>query len=443
MSRVGASIAGFVLILSGCTYYNSVYNAGRLFAEAEGHRRAGRDSISELQYLDVIRKTGQAYRARPQSEWAAEALFLLGRSRLRLGELRAAGAALEEAATRADDPVLRSDVQVYVAVVRAGLGDETGALERVNDALEKPLEGAALADAHLLRGRLLLAGAHSDQGWWDLDRASEINPAVRVEAGLERLSWSIRLGHDVRARWAIDGLLAYAEGGARLDTIVSLVRGASERWGPRSAAKLLAGADSSKWERTARGRIELERARLLHAAGDTAAAAEHAWRVAGGLGASAAEARLQLAAWQIERSRTLAELYAVRSILLPVSGNRQAARTLATVDELEMYTAVGLEEPLGWFAAAEVARDRLGADYLARGLFLAYADGAPKDLWAPKALLAALEVTPHEGDRAWLRGRLGSHADSPYVLAAFGRPAAGFEALEEELEVRLRALPGR
>lgn len=436
-------IIGCVLIVSGCSYYNSIYNAERLFAEAEGHRRAGRDSLSEARYLDVIRKTGQAYRARPDSEWADEALFLLGRSQWRLGELRAAGAALEEALIRTDDPVLRSEILLYSAAVFAELGDDMAALRQANAALEGPLEGGALAEAHLLRGRLLLADGHVDQGWADLDRARAIDPSVRVEAGLEQLRWGVLHDDAERSRRAIDGLLAHVDGGVRFDTIVATVRTARDRWGARRAAELLAGADSSKWHRTARGRITLERARLLDAAGDAAAATELAWRVAAGLGESAAEARLQLASWQIERSRDISEVYAVRSILLPAGGDPRVESILSAVEELEMYAALGLEEPLGWFAAAEVARDRLGAHYPARGLFLAYADGAPEDPWAAKALLAALAVSPGEGDRAWLRGRLEAHRDSPYVLAAQGRPAAGFEALEERLDVRLKALARR
>jgi len=433
-------MVGCTLIVTGCSYHNSIYNAERLFAEAEGHRRAGRDSISEARYLDVIRKTGQAYRARPDSEWADEALFLLGRSRLRLGELRAAGAALEEALARTDDPLLRSGILLYSAAVFADLGDEAVALERVDAALEGSLVDSDRAEAHLLRGRLLLAEARVEQGWDDLDMARELDPAVRVEAGLEQLRWSVLHDDVQRSRDAISGLLAHANGDARLDTITATVHTARDRWGARRAAQLLAGADSSKWRRTARGRIALERARLLDEAGDTAAAAEQAWRVAAGLGASAAEARLQLAQWQIERSRDISEVYAVRAILLPVGDDPRVELILDAVQELEMYAALGLEEPLGWFAAAELARDRLGADYPARGLFLAYVDGAPEDPWAAKALLAALAISPGEGDRAWLRGRLETHRDSPYVLAAQGEPAAGFEALEEELDVRLKAL---
>jgi hypothetical protein len=90
-----------------------------------------------------------------------------------------------------------------------------------------------------------------------------------------------------------------------------------------------------------------------------------------------------------------------------------------------------------------VARERLGAPVLARGLFLAYADTDPTDRWAPKAVLGALSVASNEVDRSWLRRRLEAHRDSPYVQAAFGRPASGFEDLEEELRVRLSEIAAR
>jgi hypothetical protein len=102
-----------------------------------------------------------------------------------------------------------------------------------------------------------------------------------------------------------------------------------------------------------------------------------------------------------------------------------------------------LDDPLGWFAAAEVSRNRLEAPILARGLYLAYADTDPMDPWAPKALLAALSVALDEADRSWLRGRLEAHGDSPYVQAARGSSVAGIESLEEELQERLREIVSR
>ncbi len=440
MRPVGASVAGSLLLVLGCSYHNVVYNARILYAEAEAHRRAGRDSMSIATYRDVVQKTGTAYRARPNEGWADDALLLLGRSHLRLGNLGEARGALEEAGDITDDPTVRAEVLVYLAVAWAEGGDREGALQSVNAALDGSLEGAGGAEAHLLRGRLMLAAERPDQGWWDLDRAVELSREVRVEAGLTRLEWGVREGDLQRSRSAIEGLFGYAEGGARVDTVRALVDGAEARWGAWTVADLLEPVDRSAWDRTARGRMALHRAGLLHVAGDSAGAMGQALRVAAGLGESAAEARLLMASWRLAEAEDLAQVYGVRVILLPAGADARVRDVLEAIDDVEANAGKGLDDPLGWFAAAEVARDRLGAGYLARGLFLAYADAAADEPWAAKALLAALEVAPDEPDRSWIRERLEAHPDSPYVLAAHGGTAAGFEALEEELEVRLRGL---
>jgi len=119
------------------------------------------------------------------------------------------------------------------------------------------------------------------------------------------------------------------------------------------------------------------------------------------------------------------------------------ALLLDALAALTDFTSVGLTDPIAWFAAAEIARDDLEARALARGLFLAYANADPDDPWVPKALLAALAVMSDAADRAWLLGRLETHSVSPYVLAAQGMPAPGFEALEEDLAQRMREMKNR
>ncbi|HSW29304.1 MAG TPA: hypothetical protein VLH75_07400, partial [Longimicrobiales bacterium] len=157
----------------------------------------------------------------------------------------------------------------------------------------------------------------------------------------------------------------------------------------------------------------------------------------------AADARLELAAWQVARARDLVEVRYALPLLLPSVGTPAVARRVERLQGMIGLAERGFEEPLAWFAAGEVARDDLGAPALARGLFLAYADGAPSDPWVPKALLAALGVSDDEADREWLRGRLEGRGDSPYVLAARGEPALGLEALEEELARRLEPMRTR
>jgi len=150
---------------------------------------------------------------------------------------------------------------------------------------------------------------------------------------------------------------------------------------------------------------------------------------------------MELAAWQLGEARALLEIRDVLSVLLPGVEDERVARLVEHVQGMMYLTEQGFSDPLAWFAAAEMARDDLGAPELARGLFLAYADAAPGEPWVPKALLAALAVSEREGDRAWLRGRLEGEAGSPYVLAARGEPALGLEALEEELARRLEPMP--
>lgn len=443
MSRFGALLVGAAAILSGCTYYNTLYNAERLYREAERHRRAGRDSLAVPLYRDVVRRTAEAYRARPNDERAPRLLLLLARARLQVGELGAARSALEEAARTARERGLRSEIGVDLALVEARLGQEDAATVRLDSVLADTALGSdARGRALLLRGALSAAAGGSSRVWSDLDSAASA-PGLAAEVGLERLALSVRRGELERARDAAAALLAVPEAGERLDTVTSLGRAAAERWGPRVAAQLFAAADTSRWVPPARGRIRLERARLLFAAGDTAAAIAVARAVTAERGEAGAEARLALADWRLRGARDLGAAAAVRGILLPAAAHPEVARRLGALAQLERLAGLGLDEPLGWFAAAELARDRLGAPVLARGLFLAYADFDSSAPWAAKALLAALDVSADESDREWLRGRLEAHRDSPYVLAARGGSPAGFAALEEELDVRLREITAR
>ncbi|HSH76861.1 MAG TPA: hypothetical protein VLA09_14325 [Longimicrobiales bacterium] len=441
MSRLGAALVAAALF-PACTFYNTIYNTERLYEAAEQDRRAGRDSLARVRYGEVISRTADAYRGRPTDERAARTLLLLGRAQVRVGDAAAARLTLEEAALRAEEPGLRAKALVYLALALARLGEEREALHRLEEALSASPTPEALAEAHLLRGSLLLERRSTDDGWSDLAVAGA-DPGIGVDAGVEQLKLAVRHAEWERALDAAAGLLGDRAAGERFDTIAILVRAAVDRWGAARVAGLLAASARSRWEQTPRGRVLLLRAKLLHEAADTTAALDEAWAVASGRGPAATEARLLIAGWRLRTTLDIGAADAVRSILLPVGDDPDADAMVGALDDLDRYSALGLDEPLGWFAAAEVARDRLAAPGLARGLFLAYADTDPSDPWAPKALLAALDVAQDEEDRSWLRGRLEEHVASPYVRAAQGTPLAGFEVLEEELSVRLSEITGR
>ena len=440
-TRAGA-LAGALLLLTGCVYYNALYNAERRFEEAEDHRRAGRDSLAEVCYADVIQKAAGAFRREPEGEWADDALLLMGRAYLRRGDLRDARASLEEAARRAGSEPVRLQALLHLGEAHVVAGDRAEGALLINQALAGLPSGHQKAEGHLWRGQALLEAGEVDVGWWDLDQAA-LDGRVRLDAALGRVAWAVRLDSPGRAREGMHRLLGFGEAGARVDTVAALARAAARRWGPAQAAALLEASDTARWEPSARGRIRLARASLLREAGDSAGAEAVVRRVAGGFGPTAADARLELAAWQLAQARDLVEARYALPLLLPAVGTPVVAQRVDRLHGMIGLAERGFSEPLAWFAAGEVARDDLGAPALARGLFLAYADAAPSDPWVPKALLAALGVTDDEADHAWLRARLEGLGDSPYVLAARGEPALGLEALEEELARRLEPMRTR
>ena len=99
------------LALAGCGYFNALYNAQRRFAEAERAERSGDAAGAHSGYVAAVERAANSYRRYPNSRWADDALFLIGRARFAMGEVAAAKAALPSGAfaqTKAD-----TDIAVY------------------------------------------------------------------------------------------------------------------------------------------------------------------------------------------------------------------------------------------------------------------------------------------------------------------------------------------
>jgi len=342
-----------------------------------------------------------------------------------------------------DDDQVRAGARVFLGASYVASGELDTAVALLDEGLLVLRPGEVRAEGHLWRGRALLAGGEHEEGWWDLDQARSGSGTVRMSAAVERVLSGVRYGDSLRAQEGMDRLLALPEAGERPDTVVALARLDADTWGPATAARMLSGADTSRWSQGARGKVRLARARLERESGDTAGARERVRRVADGIGDAAVDARVALARWQLAGARDLVEAHDAVTILLPAEDAPEADELLDALREMEHVAEVGLSDPLGLFGAAEIARERLGAPELARGLYLAYADQVPDAPWTAKALLAALDVTEDAGGRAWLRGRLEGRSESPYVLAASGEPAPGLEPLEEELARRLQEMKTR
>jgi hypothetical protein len=201
------------------------------------------------------------------------------------------------------------------------------------------------------------------------------------------------------------------------------------------------------WPANVRERHLLRRATLAAEAGDTATAIADAISLADrSTPGSAARARLEAARWRLASVDDIAQLEEVRALLLPVINDgfvRQLVGDMRTIDVL-ISQAVNEGRTIALFAAAEIARESLGAPALAAALFVTYADLAPASVWAPKALLAADALETDDEQIDGLAGRIRQRPDNPYASSVLtGRSDAdAFAAAElrlaEDLDPILR-----
>lgn len=448
MTRRGRTLLLCVPLLAGCVYFNALYNARQRLADGERARQAGRADEARAAYDDAVRKAASSYRREPDGRWADDALYVLGRAYLRQGRLVEARDALAEAVRITDDDNVREGASLYLGAALSLTGEPGRGLRLLNEAIRDLPAGPLRAEGHYWRARLLLGQGMADQGWWDLDRAAEEDPSLGVPAHLERLQWGVLRDDPVRAAEGAAALLALPQGAARVDSLGALVRRAERRWGPGPAAELLAPARGGSWPPVPRGEVLFLRARLLAEAGDTLAAESEAGWVAGGVGDAAVDARLLLARIRIRRAVEVEDLGSARTVLLPAAGQAEVRALAEEIRTVELLCEWAVETPEAYFAAAELARDALGAPILARHLFLAYAEAAPRGPWTGKALLATLALQGPSDEDVAIRGRLARMPGDPYVresrngFSAAGGPSP-LGRLERDLAARVEMLVER
>jgi tetratricopeptide (TPR) repeat protein len=432
-----------VYLVAGCAYFNTLYNAQYIYQEAEDLRRAGQDAEASERYAAVVDKAQKTYERDTEGQWADDALYLLGRAHLRRGNLFEARVALERALAFTTDFELRHGAELYLGAVTALSGDPEAGLVLIDEAIRDLPPGRLDAEAHLWRGRVNLSLGRLEAGWQDLEDAVAGHDALRVSADLERLRWGVAHVDSARARAGARGLLARSEGAASADSLHALVTLAGAAWGPAVAASLLSGAEGAPWPSDVRDGTLLVRAALHAEAGADAEAVRDAERAAQGLGALGVRARIWLAGFELARADSVPQLDAIRPVLLPAVGADGVLRLLEALRKVEMLTSpADGGDAIALFAAAELARDELGAPRLAVSLFQRFAELEAGSPWAGKALLAALALLPAGPEQDAVRARLDRERASPYVRVAAGDPVEveEYERLEQALLLALASV---
>lgn len=429
------------LLLTGCVYLNTLYNARTTYQEAERARLAGQGEAAREAYRVTLEKAGESFRRDSTGRWAIPSLLLVGQAHLRLGSLEAGRVALERVLAESRDESVRREARLYLGAVLAASGDHPRAMDALNQALRELERSDLRGEGHMWRARVLLAQGQVAQGWWDLERAVEEDERLQVPGQLERLAWAILRDDPGRAEQGARALLEDATGGVWADSLSTLVRRAARTWSPRFAAALLSPARAAPWAPAPRDRLLLERIDLLLAAGDTLAAETELGWIAQGAGPGSTPARLALAAIRLGQISDPGELDRVRRVLLPVATDSQVVAELETLRTLELLVDPATAGFAGLFAAAELAREELGAPALARTLYLRALEVEEAGPWRGKAALAALAVGPDTEELRLLRRDL-LRARDPYLARARNRylPTDTLARLDAALQVQLDSL---
>lgn len=432
------SLAAAALVLGGCVYLNTLYNARTDYREGERARLEGQATAARESYAAALDGAAASFRRDSLGGWAYPSLLLVGQASFRLGDLARGRLALERVLREAPDPELRQEAGLYLGALMVQSGEYGTAVQLLNDALRENDRRELRAEGHMWRGRALLALEREDQGWWDLGRAVEEDRRLAIPAHFERMAWALHSGDQARAREGARGLLGDPAAGVWADSLSTLVERAARTWSPGAAAELLAPARSAPWAPGPRDAVLLQRIRLLLASGDTLAAETELGWAGREAGPGSVPARRALAAVRLYGIRTPDELEAVRRVLLPVATDSAVVRDLEGLRTLEILADPELRSFASLFAAGEMARDELGAPGLARTLFTEAARDGGGGPWRGKAALAALALGDDTEPMTALRLDL-LRARDPYLARARNRylPTDTLAVLDGLLQPRL------
>jgi hypothetical protein len=344
-------------------------------------------------------------------------------------------------AMKTGDAVMRADAHAIAGASAFEMQEPRVALMHLDSAVARASES--------LRGRTFLwrARAHrhlndAPRAWADLDAVGKDDPAF-FEVQLERIGFGTEQGDSARTAAAFATVLSHADARRTLDTIADLALHAVSQFGAAGTRNMI-NAALPDWMAGARDSIALVRADLALRAGDTATANTELTQLTGRSTAVIANAaRIRLARARLPGMSRLEEFPEIRALLLPAISDMTVPPILRNMRIVEalVQKAQTSGQAVALFAAAEIARDELGAPLLARRLFITFADVAPQTPWSPKALLAALALDPDADDANGLRARLANYAGSPYVQATdSGGGAEAYEVAEERLQRSLLTL---
>lgn len=162
---VAACVLAAVVLWAGCAYFNTFYNAKRIYREAEEVPR-GRDGALSPQaadkYKEVIEKCESLIANYPKSKYVDDAVLLIGRSLYEKGEYSDAIARLDALETISNDEKLKTEGRLYQAKAHIGKGDLENAVPIVQALVDENPDKVSDETFFLLGTSLVKTGNEAD-----------------------------------------------------------------------------------------------------------------------------------------------------------------------------------------------------------------------------------------------------------------------------------------
>ncbi|HEX6694191.1 MAG TPA: hypothetical protein VF035_05840 [Longimicrobiales bacterium] len=421
------------IVVAGCGYFNSLYNARLRFQAAEEAERQGNRSTAMTAYAESIDRAFVSYDKYPDSRWADDALLLIARARFARGETREAAAALERLLGESSDPEIRTQAFAYLGAARVKLG-LSEAVPPLDSAVASTRAGSRFGSfSRLWRARARFAAGDASGGWQDLDEAEAGDAQLSAEARVEALARALSMRDSLQWLRTMPVLITDGTPPRWNDSVRALIERSAATWSPGFVSASLPADVGENLLEPQRQRLRKLRSELIAAAGDTAAAIEAALDVATASSSDvSAETRVLAARWMLASADSTDAVARARAVLLPAFSWAEALQLIHGLRTVDVLLSRAAEDPAALFVAAEYLRDDLRAPGIARNVFLRHA--AQGNTWSGKSLLAALHLSVDEEQRAEVRRLLDGAEANVYVqIARGGGDAAAFEAAESLL----------
>ena len=421
-----------LLALTGCVYYNGMYNANRFAKRAQKAQAQGRTFEAQGYWAQAEVRADTVIARHPESSWVDDAQLIRGEAMVARKDCAGAVPALEAASLSLDSPKVAERAKILLSgcLVQAG---NYAAADRIFRELMASSDTAISRPARLEHARVLRLDGEYQAALTTLEGLQ--GPAATAE----RTADYANLGDLAHAVPLIDSALARGDSSLPWEAILAGVGrvdpGLASRY--TSEAVALAGLPAQTRDQL----LLADGMRLLQIDPDSGLARLGEAGSAKPATAASLAARLQIIDYIIGQADTLSQLERAR---LPLDSLRSmggltsipASRYLRVLDRARAYgdsiSPDRSEGDLATFVLAEAVRDSLPAPRIAAELFSTVPAWWPTSPYAPKALLALAALEPAQAESIFHTLEC-VYPESPYLQLVAGEVTPAVLVLEDSM----------